>query len=77
MEPSEQNRTRNMEIKNKLTVTRGEVGREVTGGKKGKGCQGTCIKDPWTKTKGWGEDRIWEVQVGRAGEGNVGKWGQL
>ena len=21
-------------------------------GKKGKGCQGTCIKDPWTKSKG-------------------------
>ena len=35
-----------MEIKNKLAVTRGE-GR---GGKQGEGCQGTCIKDPWTKT---------------------------
>ena len=36
MEPSEQNRTRNMEIKNKLTVTRGEVGREVTGARRGR-----------------------------------------
>ena len=33
---NEQNRTRDMEIKNKLTVTRGEVGGEL-GGKKGKG----------------------------------------
>ena len=24
------------------------------GGKKGKGHQGTCIKDPWTKSKGVG-----------------------
>ena len=38
-----------MEIKNKLTVTRGE-GEGHNGGKKGKG-QRTCIMDPWTKTK--------------------------
>ena len=57
---SEQNTTRAMEIKSKLTVTRGEG--EDKGGKKGKGRQGTCIKDPWTKPKGgrieggrWGE----------------------
>ena len=48
-----------MEIKNKLTLTRGEVG-EDNGGKRGKGCQGTCIKDTWTKLK-WGriEDGRW------------------
>ena len=43
-----------MGIKNKLTVTR--AGGEWEGnnmGKKGKGRQGTCIKDPWTKSK-WG-----------------------
>ena len=35
---SEQNRTRDIEIKNELTVTRGEVGGD-NGGKKGKGFQ--------------------------------------
>ena len=38
-----------MEIKNKLTVTK--VGGDNEG-KKGKGFQGTCIKDLWTKPKG-------------------------
>ena len=33
------------------TVIRGEVGRG-NGGKRGKNCQGTCIKNPWTKPKG-------------------------
>ena len=42
-----------MEIKNKLTVIRGEVGGD-NGGKRGKGCQGTCIKDTWTKLNGVG-----------------------
>ena len=37
-----------MEIKNKLTVTRGEVGGDNGGGE---GHQGTCIKDTWTKPK--------------------------
>ena len=38
-----------MEIKNKLTVTRGK---RDNGGKKGKGCrQGKCIKDTWTNLK--------------------------
>ena len=36
-------------------------------GKKGKDCQGTCIKDPWTKTMGG-----LNVGVGRAGESNGG-----
>ena len=39
-----------MEIKNKLTVTRG-AGEGSNRGKKGNVCQGTCIKDPWTKPK--------------------------
>ena len=38
-------------------------------GKKGKGHQGTCIKDPWTKTTDGGKERMWEVGVGRAGNG--------
>ena len=29
-----------------------ESGKGDNGGKKGKGHQGTCIKDPWTKPKG-------------------------
>ena len=52
-----------MDIKNKLTVT-GAVG--DNGGKKGKGCQGTCIKDPWTKTTG-GRTECGRSGVGRAG----------
>ena len=50
MEPNQQNKaskqniTRDIEIKNNLTVTRG--GRGIAG-KKGEGSsQGTCIKDP-------------------------------
>ena len=43
-----------MEIKNKLTVTRGERGGGYRG-KEGEGSsQGTGIKDPQTKTMGWG-----------------------
>ena len=42
-----------MEIKNKLTITRGEVGWD-NGGKMEKSCQGPCLKDPWTKPKGVG-----------------------
>ena len=38
-------------MKDKLTVTRGEVGGDI-GGLRGKGHQGTCIKDTWTKPKG-------------------------
>ena len=45
---SEQNITRDVEIKNKLTVTRGEDGGD-NGGKMGKGPPGTCIKITWTK----------------------------
>ena len=45
-----QNITRDMEINNKLKETRGK-GEGNNGGKKGKGCQGTCRKNPWTKPK--------------------------
>ena len=38
-----------IEIKNKWIVTKGEWG--GSRGKKGKGHQGTCIKDSWTKPK--------------------------
>ena len=64
-----------MEIKKKLTATRGEGG---NGEKKGKGHQGTHIKDTWTKTMGVGEDGMWKVGVGvgRAEESIAGKWGQ-
>ena len=34
-----------------MTITTGEVGGN-NGWKRGKGCQGTCIKDTWTKPKG-------------------------
>ena len=42
------------------------------GGKKVKGCQGTCIKDPWTKP-------MRERTEGGSGCGEVvaGKWRQL
>ena len=43
---SEHNRTRDMEIKNKLTVIRaGRVGDNM--GEKREGRQGTCMKDTW------------------------------
>ena len=64
--------TRDIEIKNRLTVTRGGGG--ITGGKKGKGFQGPCIKDPWTKQRGQG------LGVGGGvGQGEVvaGEWRQL
>ena len=56
-----------MEIKNNLTVTR--EGRVIMG-KEGDGSsQGTCIKDPWTKTMGWG--RIEGGRWGWVGWGRV------
>ena len=57
-----------MEIKNKLTVTRGE---RDSGEKQGKGHQGTCIKDTWTKPKGVG------LRVGGGdGWGRGAWWGE-
>ena len=50
-----------MAIKNKLTVTRGEGGRGW-GAKKRKGREGTCLKDPQTKTTGEGR-----IECGRWG----------
>ena len=49
------------------------------GGKKGKGCQGTHIKDPWTKPKGGKmegrrmEGRRWGVS--EEGESGGAWWG--
>ena len=65
-----------MEIKNKLTVARG-VGEGIMGERREGSSPGTCTKDPWTKTMGWGgiEGGRWEV--GKAEESNGGKWGQL
>ena len=49
------------------------MGGGVTG-KEGKGCQRTCIKDPWIKPKGGRiEGGRWEVRVGGAGEIGGGK----
>ena len=58
-----------MEIKNKLTVTRGELGEDNEG-------KGTCTKDPHTRTMGWG------LSLGAGlgwhrGEKGQGEWGQL
>ena len=63
-----------MAIRNKLTVARGE-GKWDNGEKKGKGPQGMCIKDPWTKPKG---GRIQGGRWGWVGQGTVvaGKWRQ-
>ena len=70
---SEQNRTRDIEIKNKLSATRG-TGEGDNGGKKGKGHLGTSIKDPQTKPMGGRiEGRKWRVW----GEMVMGKWRQL
>ena len=57
-----------MEIKDKLTVTR-SGGRGITG-QRGKGSsQGTCIKDPWPKTMGFGE----RIECGRWGWVGLGR----
>ena len=55
-----------MEMKNKLTMTRGDGDNK---GKRGK-LQDTCIKDPWTNTMGGREDCMWEVGVHREGKSN-------
>ena len=56
-----------MEIKNKLTVTKGD-GQRGNGGKQGKGHQGTYIKDTWTNPKGVGS---------RVGGGEGWSWGGI
>ena len=52
---SKQNTTRDIEIKNNVTVIRGEGG-GYSEAKKGKGGQGTSIKDLWTKPMGRGQE---------------------
>ena len=63
-----------LEIKNKQTVTRGEVGGD-TGGKKGEGFSRTSIKDTWTKPKGVGQ--MVGSGDGWGGGSCGGKWRQL
>ena len=55
MGSNEQNKEMSkIEPETKLTVTRGE-GKEGKQEKEGEGSsQGTCMKDPWTWTTGWG-----------------------
>ena len=55
-------------VKNKLTVTTGEGEGITEGGKKGKGQQGTCIKDTWTKPKRG------RIKGGRWGWVGHGEW---
>ena len=70
---SKQNITRDIDIKNKLTVARGEV-REDNGGERREGCQGPSIKDTWTKPKegigsrvgygdGWGGGGVGKMET--------------
>lgn len=57
--------------KNRLTTTRGGGGREEREGSS----SGTCMKDPWTRTTGWGLTvgaGDWQVE-----ENNQGKLQQL
>ena len=63
---SEQNLNRNLELKNKLTVIGREMGGDI-GGVGGKGRQGKCIKDSWTKPK------VGKIHDGRRGW--LGRWG--
>ena len=58
---SKENITRDIEMKNKLRITRGEMGGDNRG-KRGKGCQGTCVKNMrW----GW---LLWEEWWGGNGD---------
>ena len=67
---SKQNITRDIEIKNKLKITRGKW---VWGVGESKGYQVTFIKDPDTATGGSDQSR----EVGIGGVVVVGKWRQL
>ena len=61
-EKSKQNITRDIEVKNNLTIARGEGGRDSGG----EGFSGNTIKDTWTKARGgWKQGR----EVGLAGVG--------
>ena len=61
--------TKNIEIKNTLTIPEG-IGEKDNRGKKGKDHQGTCVKDPCTKPRGEG------LRVGGGGKSGRGKWWQ-
>ena len=63
-----------MEIRNKLTVTRGErgEGRGMTGKEEEGSSQGTCIKDPWTRTMRGGG-----LTVGGGGKDRGEQWGKI
>ena len=52
---NKQNITKDTEIENRLTVTRGERGGNL--GEKGEGFAGTITKDTWTITGGGGDRR--------------------
>ena len=68
---NEQNRTRDMETRNRLTAIR-EEGGGGNGEKEGEGSsQGTCINDPWALTTGLGLT-VGAGVVGGTGESNGG-----
>ena len=67
---SKQNITRGMETRNRLTVTRGEVGR-CNGGKKEWASHATWIEDSWAQKMG---GLTVDVVGGGVGESNGGKW---
>ena len=69
---NKQNTTRDMEIKNKLTVTRGEKG-EDGGGRMGRVKSRNTYEGPMDKDNR-GVDCKREEGVGRAGESDGGKW---
>ena len=67
-EKSKQNITRDIEVKNNLTIARAGVGGQ---GQWEEGITGTTIKDTWTKPRG-------RVEVGEGGGftwGGVEGWG--
>ena len=70
----EQNRTRDREIKNKLTVHRG-VGGGGEQGIEGEGSSRNMYKGPMDKANSGGEDWRWVVRVSKTGENNGVKTG--
>ena len=71
---SKQNITRDIEIKNKLTVARGEVGVRQWGNE-GEESR-NMYKGPMDKVKA-GKDRGWEVRMAGVEGNGGGKWRQL
>ena len=68
---NKQNITKDTEIENRLTVTRGEKGGNFRG--KGEGFVGTIIKDTWIITEGDGNGREVGTARGSAGVGRKGR----